>query len=234
MKNLGLTEDVERKISLKKEFLKSPSTKIDSNNFLYEFMLKKLIDPAEASACKQRELPLYLVVLLSMDPYEPIQWSGDKFIRRKTKLFEEDIKILEKGGQSDAALQNFVYWSKYLGFLSFITEKYFIPDPTEVIAKNLPYIFTSNKLLIDEFQSHLGENIPVLEGGSVRKDIESKLKTDFQREEKHFSKSTSLALKRLEKRGVLELEHVSDAHNWILDLGKTTQKLTHIKYNKGN
>ena len=233
MKNLGLTEEVEKKISLKKELLKSSSTKIDLKNFLYEILLKKLTNDSEADECKQKELPSYLALLLSMNPYVPIEWSGDEFSKIKTKLVNQEIKLLENS-KNDALLQNLVYWSKYLGFLSFNTEKYFIPDPTNVLAKNLPSIVGSKKLAIDEFQSRLGAQIPVLEGGKVRNKIESKLNTEFQRPEAHFSKSTSFALKRLESRGVIKFEKVSDADNWILDLGRVQDSVSHIEFKKGD
>jgi hypothetical protein len=233
MKNLGLTEEVEKKISLKKEFLKSSSTKIDLNDSLYENLLKKLTNDSEADVCKQEELPSYLALLLCMNPYVPIEWSGDEFSKIKTKLVNQEIKLLEKS-KNDALLQNLVYWSKYLGFLSFNTEKYFIPDPTNVLAKILPSIIGSKKLGINEFQSLLGARIPVLEGGKVRNKIESKLNTEFQRPEAHFSKSTSFALKRLESRGVIKFEKVSDADNWILDLGRVQDSVSHIEFKKGD
>ena len=168
-----------------------------------------------------------------MDPYVPIEWSGDEFSKIKTKLVKQDIQLLENS-KNDALLQNVVYWSKYLGFLSYISEKKFIPDPTNVLAKNLPSIMGSKKLAIDEFQSRLGSQIPVLEGGKVRNEIESKLKTELQRSEAHFSRTTSFALKRLESRGVIKFENVSDANNWILDLGKIQDSVSHIEFNKGN
>ena len=233
MKNLGLIDSDQGKIKLKKEILKLSSTKIDLKRFLYEILFKKLTNNSEADECKQKELPSYLALLLSMNPYVPIEWSGDEFSKIKTKLVSQEIKLLENS-KNDALLQNVVYWSKYLGFLSFITEKKCIPDPTNVLAKYLSSIIGAKKLKIDEFQSRLGAQIPVLEGGNVRKGIESKLNTEFQRTEAHFSKSTSFALKRLEKRGLIKFEKVSDADNWILDLGKIKESISHIEYIKGD
>jgi len=232
MKNLGLIDSDQGTIKLKKEFLKSSSTKIDLNNFLYEILLKKLTNDSEADECKQKELPQYLALLLSMSPYVSIEWSGDEFSKIKTKLVREEVQLLENS-RNDALLQNVVYWSKYLGFLSFITEKKCIPDPTNVLAKKLPSIIGAKKLAIDEFQSRLGAQIPVLEGGKVRNEIESKLNTEFQRAEAHFSKSTSFALKRLESRGVIKFEKVADADNWILDLGSIQESVSHIEFKKG-
>jgi hypothetical protein len=233
MKNLDLIDSNRGKIKLKKELLKLSSTKIDLNNFLYEILLKKLTNDSEADECKQKELPSYLALLLCMNPYVPIEWSGDEFSKIKTKLVNQEIKLLENS-KNDALLQNLVYWSKYLGFLSFITEKKYIPDPTNVLAKNLPSIIGSKKLAIDEFQSRLGAQIPVLEGGKVRNEIESKLNTEYQRAEAHFSRSTSFALKRLETRGVIKFEKVSDADNWVLDLGRVQDSVSHIEYKKGD
>jgi len=233
MKNLNLIESVNGKIKLKKEFLKSFSSKIDLNNYLYELLLKKLTNHSDAVECKQKELPSYFALLLCMDPYVPIEWSGDEFSKIKTKLVRQDIQLLENS-KNDALLQNVVYWSKYLGFLSYISEKKFIPDPTNVLEKNLPYIMGSKKLAIDEFQSRLASQISVLEGGTVRNEIESKLKTEFQRPDAHFSRTTSFALKRLELRGVIKFENVSDANNWILDLGTVQDSVSHIEFNKGN
>ena len=168
-----------------------------------------------------------------MNPYLPVEWSGDEFSKIKTKLVNKEIQLLEKS-QSDAVLQNVVYWSKYLGFLSYTAGKKFIPDPTNVLAKNLNSIIGPKKIAIDEFQSRLGSQIPVFEGGKVRNEIESKLNTEFQRAEAHFSKTTSFALKRLELRGLIKFEKVSDANNWILDLGKVQESVSHIEFKKGN
>ena len=95
-----------------------------------------------------------------------------------------------------------------------------------------PVVTYWKTLTIDEFQNRLGAQIPVLEGGDVRKEVESKLKTEFQRNDRFFSKSTSFALKRIEKRGLIKFEIADDANNWILDLGGETEKVSYIKYYK--
>ena len=114
-------------------------------------------------------------------------------------------------------------------------EKYAIPDPTEAIERSLPAIFKSKtSFKIDVFQKLLCERIPVLEGGEAREDIDANTKEESRRKETSFSRSTSLALRRLAKRRLISFDTKSDYKNpRILDLGDNTGKrVTQIEYRK--
>ena len=203
---------------------------------LYPVLLKKLTHSEEAEISKQSEVPLNIAWLLSMNPYQPLNWSGTVFKERRNMQLTGNNELLNLI-TNDQRLQNLAYWSRYLGF-SNVTKKIdtgeksitqIIPDPTEVIHKNIPKIFNKNTLTIEEFLDRLGKIIPVMEGGGVRNYLESKMKSKYQRVDGHFSKSTSLALKRLEMRKTIKFEQVSDTTTMVLDLGQETQQITHIQ-----
>ena len=117
------------------------------------------------------------------------------------------------------------------------TDLILFPDPTEAIANSLHSIFSSTKKMhIEDFQKSLAESLPVLEGGSVRNIVENKTKGNKLRKEKNFSKSTSLALKRLDLRGLINFDTPSDdLRDWYLNLGKgnKTERVTYVEYNGG-
>ena len=91
MKNLNLTESDQGKVKLKKELLRSSSAKTELSEFFYEILLQKLTNDSEAKECKQEQVASNLALLLCMNPYAPMQWSGDEFSKRNSP---SDIKIV--------------------------------------------------------------------------------------------------------------------------------------------
>jgi len=205
---------------------------------LYPILCQKLTNSNKAKLCGQTEVPLTIAFLLSISSYEPLEWSGTSFFERMNKEMVVNNDLFDRDSMSDAWFQNLAYWTRYLGFSNLIDtfkqndefKKHIIPDPTEAIDKHLSLIFSSKKLPIKEFHDLLGNILPVLEGGGVRDQLESNLRNEFKRKEGYFSKSTSLAIKRLEMRNKIKLEKVSDTMTWILDLGQDHEQITHIEY----
>jgi hypothetical protein len=86
-------------------------------------------------------------------------------------------------------------------------------------------------LSIQNFVQRLGEACTVLEEGTSRRNLETRLTERCARKERHLSRSTSLALKRLHLRGVVALKATSDAQTWVLDLANETQPVSHVRFN---
>ena len=84
-------------------------------------------------------------------------------------------------------------------------------------------------LPIGAFFANLAAHVIVFEQGRVRRYIESETMPDYQREPQRLSKSTSFALVRLEREGLVRLRNPSDADAMILDLGADpTRRVSHI------
>ena len=106
-----------------------------------------------------------------------------------------------------------------------------IPDPTGALARHLPATIASQgPSEISAVMTEVGARLPVLESGVARNEIESLLPPDKRRPEGYLSKSTSLALERLELRGSVKLESVADAHVMNLDRSGEPRAVSHIAW----
>ena len=233
---MKLVERDKEIVKLREEFLNLSSSTNDIKEKIYEVLLKKLTNKKEAKESSQEDVPLNIAIILSMDPLDPISTVNkdhEKYWKRRELLLKKIDKTTSKVN-SDVHFGNLKYWIQYLGFISLL-DKNAIADPTKAIERSLPYIFDSNNALnIDVFQKLLCERIPVFEGGEVREDIDANTKEEYRRKESHFSMSTSLALWRLENRGLVSFEDDSDYKNirTLVIGGKSEERISHIKYRK--
>lgn len=193
------------------------------------YLFATMTDPALARVRGQDEVPEALAWLLAQNPFKPMSWKGEHAQRLKDQLDEGDD--LRKLGGNDQLFQNLVYWSRYLGFAERIGSDAIVPDPTEVVATALPVVFADAKeLAIEAFIQRLGRAISVLDGGHTRQQVEARMRDDYLRPDKTLSRSLSLALTRLQLRGLLKLNKPSDANFFLLDLGKESQPISHVMY----
>jgi len=207
----------------------------DWQKALKPLLLKRMISYEEAPSFGQPEVPDAISWLLSQDPMDPLPWKGTVHAERiMNQLGEHDPLI---GMRNDSRYQNLVYWSSYFGFaerLSLKGSNLVVPDPTEAVFAFLPTVFDDTRNLpIQMFMQRLSERCPVLDGGVARRELEVRMIPQFQLKERHLSKSTSLMLLRLEKRGLLDLKAVSDANTFVLDLGGQTSPVSHISLREG-
>ncbi len=195
---------------------------------LIRYLERILLDPDLALEHGQRAFSDAMSWLLTLDPCNPVPWKGGY-----KGLVSEDCG--ENIGAFDltdeARSQQFVYWAVYLGLawrLS-IPKEVIFPDPTAILTRNLPgIILTDSSVPIAKFMSDLSEHLPVFEGGKAREKIESLLPMNRRRPERQLSRSTSLALERLESKGSLRLERLADAPTFNLDLGLGPRPVSHI------
>lgn len=180
------------------------------------------------------ELALALAWLLIQNrlSFDSLGWSG-QVNNMVLKDLNEEFGELDLTNNS--RWQHFGYWAIYLGFatkISIAEEDYLSPDPTEVIAYELKRVFKeSRELPIRDFFEYLAKEIPLLEFGSVRNRITSKAREGLQLADNLLSFSTSLALLRLEKRGLILLEQKSDADSLSLQINnKDSRIISHIVY----
>jgi len=162
---------------------------------------------------------------------QKLDWQG-----QVNTLIMDDLlgNFSELDLTSNPPWQNFYYWCNYLGFAtkSYISKNtYVFPDPTEAIQRELSSIFGKNKeLKIDNFFKLLAQKIPVLEYGSARNKIMENTREGLSIAKNQLSFATSLALLRLEKRGLIVLTQKSDATSMTIKTSTEDRIISHISY----
>lgn len=109
--------------------------------------------------------------------------------------------------------QNFVRWSVYLGFAAPFNIKrtqLILPDPTQAIRDLLPGAPGRSETPIESFVTWLAEQIPVLDGGTYRREVLARAKREPE-PPGQLSASLSHALLRLHEAGQIKLSSKSDA-----------------------
>lgn len=124
-------------------------------------------------------------------------------------------------------------WARYLGFAT--GENDFLFDPTAVVRAELPSILgVGERMAASVFLDELSANVPVLDGGTYRKEVEANLRVDtwHQPPAGHLSMSLSMALRRLELDGTIVLETKADAGSVVKLTGRhnrTWTTFTHVR-----
>lgn len=119
----------------------------------------------------------------------------------------------EKILQNDTRWNNLRFWARYFGFATGDSGSFQL-DPTSAIKDELPMIFSGrHELPALEFLHALGERLPVLDFGAVRKMLEEKLNPASWRKpaDGHLSLSLSLAMQRLDLSSTIKLTGKADA-----------------------
>ena len=228
MRNLQLFGESDDDIVM----LPAGSPGADEAKFL-KHMEQRLLDPSNVEQYRQNAFPRALAWFLCQPPEQPMAWDHN----------HRDRVVADCGdGISSFELinrtrwQQFVYWARFLGFAWRIqTENgqanVVIPDPTEALARHLPAtVATQGPSDISAVMSELANRLPVLEGGTVRNEVEALLSSEKGRPEGSLSRSTSFGLERLEVRGSVRLDSVADAHVMNLDRAGEPRSVSHITW----
>ena len=194
-----------------------------------DFLQEMLLNPEEAEKHGQGALPKALAWLLCRDPSRPLAWEDNY-----RGLVEQDCG--PEGASFEltnrARCNQFVYWARFLGFawrLEVDRQNVVVPDPTKAIARSLGrWEAKPGWLPIGEFLSRLAVDLPVLEEGTARKFVESRIAPDRRRPPGHISRSTSYALRRLERSGQIEMQRMADAQAMNLEFGSELRPVSHV------
>ena len=198
-----------------------------------EVKTKNLIEYIESKIftkeySQKDKFALALGWLLIQDPRYPIKWSDNV-----TTKVSQDLNNEYELGLNSSNNQHFSYWTQYLGYSNKVSIKgktHLIPDPTKAISRHIKDIFTNEKeMKFSSFLNRLSNKIPVLEYGWIRNSIEDKARDGLERNTEEVSISTSLALLRLEEKGIIKLLSTSDADVISLS-GIKNKRITHIQY----
>ena len=147
--------------------------------------------------------------LLAQDIYTfPTTWAGGVEPLERRQIVGDNRII-----QNDFRWGGLRFWSRYLGFCTGESDRFFI-DPTKVVRRSLRAAITSAKAIpADVFVSSLATDYPVFDGGTYRLEVEANLKPSEVRMPApgHLSCSLSFALIRLRSAGEVLLERRSDS-----------------------
>lgn len=191
-------------------------------------ILRVLCDDALANDTGQSNVAPAMAWLLMQNPLRPVPWSENP-LPMLTRQLSGGVNF-DLGNAS--RLQTLAYWARHLGFARLVGagQVYIVPDPHDAISRLLPDVFDDDVALrASEFRKRLAAHCPVLEDGAVRNRVEQQAREDIVRSNpQRLSRSTSLALLRLEACGRIELEQRSDAEVGILDLGTSERRFSHV------
>lgn len=234
MENLQLVHvSAGGKLRLSEDLAEQANEVADWKLLLRTILKPRLTVPEAATACKQPDVPEALAWLLAQDPFAPLAKSGVQADRINQQLGDKDDLRTVLG--NDARFQNLLYWGRYLGFAEWMglgSTDQIMSDPTRAIAADLPRIFEAEtQLAVSKFVQRAAAICPVLEDGSARLALEERM-IEAPRKPGHFSRSTSLALARLETRGVVLLAAESDAETWVLDLPRKPRRISAVSYER--
>ena len=194
-----------------------------------DYLQEKLLNPEEAEKHGQSALSKALAWLLCRDPAAPLAWEDNY-----RELVEQDCGT--EGASFEltnrARCNQFVYWARFLGLawrLEVNGQNVVVPDPTKAIARNLGrWEAKPGWLPVGEFLSRLAVDLPVLEEGTARRFVESKIAHDRRRPDGYISRSTSFALRRLERSRQIRMQRMADAQAMNLDLGSGLGPISHV------
>lgn len=188
-----------------------------------------LFDPERAADAGQAGVLYALAWFLTKSPLEPLSFSD-----APQNLLRDDLGAFAPKAElsSTSSYQNLLYWARYLGFAIILgdgaTRRVF-PDPSKAIAAVLEKALPDGDWVdVDTFLSRLAAIYPVLEGGSIREEVEG-VRTAPPPTDDRLSVASSLALQRLADRGAITLDAVADAKARILDLGSGTKRVSRVR-----
>lgn len=169
-----------------------------------------------------------LAWFLMQSPRHPLAFAANYKPKLEQQLYPDSGAPFDL--TSSDRWNTFTYWIRYLGYGQALANRAVVPDPTDALRRHLPSAMGgAPDVPIGAFLANLASAVVVFEQGRVRRVVESEAKPGFEREPQRLSKSTSFALLRLEREGLIRLRNPSDAEALTLDLGADpTRRVSHI------
>jgi hypothetical protein len=217
---LGLFAETDHCISLDDRFVKARKEGLDGfTGKIPAFCRRLILEEKNAfpfwgeSSALAGDFVRGITWLLAQNLYSlPTTWTGGAENLENVQI-TGDKKIV----QNDTRWTNLRFWARYLGFASGDSNSFQI-DPTLAIRDELPLIFgTQRELPAKDFLTALSLQLPVMDNGVYRREVETYLNTATWRnpDEGHLSMSLSFALRRLDLSGEIKLKGKADAGSSI-------------------
>jgi hypothetical protein len=158
-----------------------------------------------------------------------LTWTMSLECTRGPFVFDRHVERLYEGiepkpFQNSNRWPEFIGWALFLGFGWNMPEG-FLPDPTAAIVWSLDAVLPAGeRVRATDFAASLAETLPVLDGGAYRTQLDELIggTRDLDRREE-LSEPLSLALLRLDRRGVLTLEAMADGDPLVAKVGERSQ-----------
>jgi hypothetical protein len=172
--------------------------------------------------------------VLAQDPFRFHGISIDDLAElHNRQLPEKEYKAI---ANESVRWPGFRSWAVYLGFGWDTYKLGFMPDPSVAIRAAIPTVFHATvELDQSSFLHGLAWQIPVLDGGRYRSEVEGKIERAAWHPppEGQLSASLSLALLRLEREGVIRLDYKDDprfGHRTLTGRGgRPLRRFSHVR-----
>ena len=193
-----------------------------------------LLSPELAMDAGQAWVSSSIAWFLTKDPREPLP-LGENWRTRVERDFRSES--VDHDLKNQASCEQFAYWVVYLGFgwrLAMGEGETLVPDPSVALESAMRATMeVGQQLLVGEMIERVASVCSVMEGGKVRQRVEEGLVPERQRPDGRLSRSTSLALTRLESSKVVSMPSpLADAVVTVLDLWPERRRVSHIRLNE--
>ena len=193
------------------------------------YLRETLFDPERAASAGQAGVLIAMAWFLTKSPLQPVDFSD-----APQNQLRDDLGPFAGRAElgSTSSFQNLVYWARFLGFATVVGDagkRRAFPDPSRAISAVLDRVLPDDRWLdMNEFLTRLADIYPVLEGGTVREEVEAN-RTVPPTIDGRLSIASSLALQRLADRKSIVLSVVADATSRILDFGGSTKRVSRVR-----
>lgn len=228
-RRLGLVEENGDRLIVPEAARGKGGRNADLQAHFLSYLRETLFDPERAASAGQAGVLIALAWFLTKSPLQPVGFSDAPQNQLRTDLgqFAERAEL-----GSTSSFQNLLYWARFLGFATVVGDagsRRAFPDPSRAISAVLDRVLPDNNWVdMDVFLTRLAAIYPVLEGGSVREEVEAS-STVPPANDGSLSVASSLALQRLADRGSISLDVVADAKARILDFGGSTKRVSRVR-----
>ena len=186
----------------------------ESGLSFFSLLEGRLLRPQQIDDFGHANFQRALAWFLAQSPTRPIDWGANP--RQRVELdCGEGSGAFEL--TNNTVFQNFVYWARFLGFARLGDGgdgKRVTPDPTPAVRRYLPEILSGeNAAMPVPTLRTLATQLPVLDFGSVRTEVEAMMSVERRPSESELSATMTLALMRLEQTGEINLASRPDAQS---------------------
>lgn len=183
----------------------------------------------ESEEAKSADLSRGVAWMLAQDVYL-LDANSDRLAELESgQLIDSSA---QKIAQNNTRWNGLKTWMRYLGFARESIQ--WVVDPTDALRDVLPDIFGSNcELTGPAFVERAASILPVLDGGTYRKQVEEVLKENTWPRPRAgcLSSSLSRAIQRLDREGEIKLANRSDTEGVITLTGidmRTWRDVSHV------
>nr|ART37006.1 D251 [uncultured bacterium] len=228
-RRLGLVEESGDRLLVPASARGRGGRQADLQAHFLAYIREVLFDPPRAADAGQAGVLYALAWFLTKSPLQPVSFSD-----APQNLLREDLGAFASKADlgTTSSYQNLLWWARYLGFATLVGDaggRRAFPDPIRAISAVLDKVLPDSDWVdMEVFLSRLAALYPVLEGGSVREEVEAN-STVPRAIDGSLSVASSLALQRLADRGSISLDVVADAKARILNFGGSNKRVSRIR-----